>query len=73
MNPRLDAESNASLKSQNGTKLSTGNESMATESVEAPVGRNRHRQMNLKNPRAMTLPKRMQQSKLVLRMTLPIA
>lgn len=38
-----DAESNASLKS-NGTKLSTGNESMATESVEAPVGRNRHRQ-----------------------------
>lgn len=41
---KLDAESNASLKSQNGTKLSTGNESMATESVEAPVGRNRHRQ-----------------------------
>ena len=39
-----DAESNASLKSQNGTKLSTGNESMATESVEAPVGRTRHRQ-----------------------------
>lgn len=39
-----DAESNASLKSQNGTKLSTGNESMATESVEAPMGRNRHRQ-----------------------------
>lgn len=41
---KLDAESNASLKSQNGTKLSTENESMATESVEAPVGRNRHRQ-----------------------------
>lgn len=39
-----DAESNASLKSQNGTKLSTGNESMATESVEPPMGRNRHRQ-----------------------------